>query len=88
MPTTTQIDLTEYLNGEVYQNYSGRGMFGKTCISFQYDSEHEAVTDMMHAIAHAQDEAPALYQVLKGYAIDEMGRAIVLYFPSLAKSRN
>ena len=88
MPKTTGIDLTDHLNGEVHENYSGRGMFGKTCLSFQYDSEHEAIADMMCAIAHAEEDAKDLYFALKGYAIDQMGLGVVLYFPRLTKAHN
>lgn len=88
METKTTIDLTDWLGGEYRENYSGRHMYRSTCDAWEYESEQEAVKDMMIALVGTEEnEAKALYQIFKGYQIDSMGVGVILYFPTYKAPR-
>jgi len=55
--------------GRYYNNYSGRGMFGKLCVSI-YCEVHEAL-DIISEVG------------IKGAKTDSMGLGSVVYWPSI-----
>jgi hypothetical protein len=81
MRQTKSIDLRKHLTGE-YRSYSGRGMYGEECQGFVYDSQHEAIMDMIVATSNAPD-SDSLYDAFDGHRFDSMGMSVILYFPSV-----
>jgi hypothetical protein len=82
MRQTKNIDLRNHLSG-AYQKYSGRGMMGQQCPAFVYDSQYDAVMDMICATSNAPDDEQ-LYDALADHRFDSLGMNVVLYFPSVS----
>ena len=79
-------NLTNVLDcNEIVGDYSGRGMFGDKCLGFIYNSEREAILDMMSVFTYEDEasEREILYAVFQNYRTDSMGRGVILYFPTL-----
>lgn len=71
--------------------YSGRGMYGKSCVGIVTDDLGEAVACVMDwAIEQVNDssESPehldTLRQRLRSMSTDSMGRDMIVYFPRLS----
>lgn len=63
-------------------DYSGRSMFGDTCISFDFEgSEINVVLDLMNACESDEDRA-FITAALKRSQTDDLGRGGVIYFPA------
>lgn len=81
------------LNGyfEVRTDYSGRGMYGNTCVSINVDRDTR-LGDVLEAIFHlgaeyASDDCDAETQfamemILRSAQMDSMGLGEVIYFPT------
>lgn len=73
------------------QSYSGRGMYGRKCLSFNLDRDEnvvDAILDLAEALnSHVQDnpeiEFEDAIQEFKGAKSDSMGLGSVVYFPSI-----
>lgn len=63
-------DVADLLGGSVRDDYSGRGMFGKSCYGIVCDDANECIA-----------EAGALG--LRGARTDSMGRSVIVYWPSI-----
>lgn len=71
--------LTES-TGEIRDDYSGRGMYGKQTFGVVFDSQadfHKALVDAAY-IAGEQDDDD-MRQELTGLTLDSMGLGIVVY---------
>ncbi|MGB7441602.1 MAG: hypothetical protein WA919_11075 [Coleofasciculaceae cyanobacterium] len=90
----TKIKLSRYLQGESIE-YSGRGMFGRSCPGFIYEDLSSAVADFLSALHNeayetdfegdrGQDEFDLLYEELKHVEFDSMGLRTIAYFPYLS----
>ncbi len=55
-------------DGQVYRQYSGRCMFGKTCIGFVTSDPHSLIAEVG----------------VTGARTDSMGRETIVYWPSIA----
>lgn len=78
--------LSDCLSGEIRENYSGRGMFRKTCPAMLYQSEKKAFSDFIDFVAQIDDaeERQLASSILKNVCVDSMERETVIYFPRLA----
>ena len=72
--------LQDFLKG-AHQKYSGRGMYGKQCPGFVYDSYKDATNDMIDAATEVDIDAETRAK-LKDSRFDDMGRGVILYFPN------
>ena len=63
-------EIAGYVDGEVRDNYSGRGMFGRTCYGIDCDDPNEAI-----------EEAGRLG--LRGARVDNMGKGYIVYWPDV-----
>lgn len=76
---------------EVREDYSGRGMNGKTCLGFVVESRggggiFEAAVELTAQAAsefEGIDEFEEVIQALKGAKTDDLGRGSIIYFPNL-----
>jgi len=67
-------EIAEAVEGEVRLDYSGRGMFGETCVGIDCDNVNECIAEAaMHGIRRAQ--------------VDNMGKGYIVYFPHLKKGQ-
>lgn len=66
----TVIEVAEIVGGEVRLDYSGRGMFGVTCLGVVCD-------DAMECIEEAASRG------LRGAQRDSMGLSAIVYWPEL-----
>ncbi len=63
-------DVADEIGGKVYESYSGRGMYGKTCYGIVCENEVECI------------EAAGA-KGLRGARTDNMGRRAIVYWPSI-----
>ena len=77
--------MPQIMEGEARHNYSGRGMLGDTCLGFIYDSEREAILDMLAVSSCTNLDLGRLQLdiLFQTYQIDLMGNGVILYFPIL-----
>lgn len=73
------------------QSYSGRGMYGRNCLSFNLDRDEnvvDAILDLAEAVNSYVEESSevdfgdVIYQ-FKGAKTDSMGLGEVIYFPNI-----
>lgn len=65
------------------RSYSGRGMFGASCLGVEGDSLVEIFAALFQAAA---DQGPDLQEIADALAdgrTDSMGRGVILYFPQI-----
>jgi hypothetical protein len=64
--------------------YSGRFMYGDTCLAVDGDNQTELVADIMAAAQHHEDaDLDSVADILKKARTDSMGMGIVMYWPSI-----
>lgn len=84
--TLTQSQLDDFENlawdigGEVYENYSGRGMFGKTCLAITVDELENALFRLGRESGDYD-----FSNELERFKTDSLGRSFIIYFPKLQK---
>ena len=83
------LELLDEINADfscdVLTDYSGRGMYGNTCVAVVVDREAELcilAADLMCAMDPG-DEREAVRKVLARTETDSMGRRMVAYWPAL-----
>jgi len=85
--TQDQIESLEYLFEEVRPTYSGRGMYGKTCVGVVVDSTTEVAPILFEEYKEAEgdDEYRALLDALLSTAphTDSMGLSMIVYWPGV-----
>ncbi len=85
--TSSQFDDFENLawdiGGEVYENYSGRGMFGKTCLAITVDELENALFRLGRESGDCSFSSFSDY--LANFRTDNLGRSFIIYFPKLQK---
>ena len=68
---------------EVYENYSGRGMFGRRTIGIVV-KEGNSYLDMLTRLTRFLEEAEFDDPLsLEGIAVDELGLDVIVYFPAI-----
>ena len=76
-------ELATVVDGEVRDDYSGRGMFGNTCYGVVVDSLDDLIdglADFIHDIEYRRNADPQVVgEALKKLRIDEMGLQKILY---------
>ena len=75
------------------QSYSGRGMYGKSCLGVVTERPFRMIADCTDVLADdldgclaedaIHDELVALGEALRGARQDNMGRDIIVYFPDV-----
>jgi hypothetical protein len=70
------------------RSYSGRGMYGKTCLGITAHRVNDAFADLLTACDNVgTDDLPdviaMLAEALRGAQTDSMGRDMILYFPDV-----
>lgn len=77
--STTQLqDLAARVDGEVSWNYSGRSMFGRTCVGIVHD-----INDIAFGVQLAQVFEDEAEELANDARTDSMGRSSITYFPSI-----
>ena len=78
MKTSIEIieDVADAIGGEVYPDYSGRGMFGSTCYGIVFAGNTTRVIE----------EASA--RGLRGAKTDSMGKDCIVYWPHVKADDN
>lgn len=93
-----QLELQTILADCGYEpfSYSGRGMFGKSCLAIKIESLHnltvlgfDVAASLYEKYIDNQDidvfqESKHLFKKLKASAYDAMGTGYVLYFPGIS----
>jgi len=76
-------EVAKVVNGEVRDDYSGRGMFGNTCYGVVVDSLDDlfdGLADLLTDVRLESNTDPELVgESLKKLRIDEMGLQKILY---------
>ena len=73
-------DYTEYEP----QSYSGRGMYGKSCVGITCDNPSDVVLDIIQAQAENDPtEVSELIDMLRRSSQDSMGRSAIIYWPKI-----
>ena len=63
-------DVAAAIGGAVEEEYSGRGMYGKTCFGIDCDDDQTAIEE-------------AAERGLKGASRDSLGKGFIVYWPSV-----
>lgn len=80
--TPNQLDdfnnLAWDIGGEVYEDYSGRNMFGKTCLGI-------VVEELENSLFRLGKESGdyEFSKELQNFRTDSMGRSAIIYFPTI-----
>lgn len=73
-------DHTDY----VPRSYSGRGMYGKRCVSITSNNPGDVILDILQVQAEIEPEAVSgMIGLLRGSVQDSMGRSAVIYWPDI-----
>lgn len=84
--------LKEYCENEglnYRENYSGRGMYGKSCVAIDCDNPLETLAGIFAYLVDSDDDIRG-YDVLMALGApktDNMGAGSVLYFPKLKSNQ-
>lgn len=62
--------VAEAVGGEVYEQYSGRGMYGESCVGIDCEDDREAIEE-------------AASRGLRGALRDSLGTGFIVYWPSV-----
>lgn len=68
------------------RSYSGRGMYGETCIGFTTDRNlGNAFADLISSLAHSSDSVnmEELADAFRSMQTDSMGLGTIVYFPGI-----
>lgn len=68
------------IGGEVYENYSGRDMYGKTCMGITVDNLYKALFNLGR-----ESENYDFAKELERLEVDNLGRSYIIYFPRIQK---
>lgn len=68
--------------GYTPQAYSGRGMYGKECLSARLRS-WDSQTDFIIDVALACEADKEILETLRRLRMDELGQGAIVYFPSV-----
>jgi hypothetical protein len=68
---------------EFRTDYSGRGMYGKTCIGFVIDSSPFIVALTLAQFCYENDSDVIEFLHQEGCCQDSMGHNTIIYFPSI-----
>lgn len=74
------VETAEQHDVEVRSDYSGRGMYGATCLAFTCDDERQAIKVMI-GLARLDDGLAE--ELADCYRTDQLGLGIVVYFPGV-----
>jgi hypothetical protein len=66
--------VAEIVDGKVYEDYSGRGMYGASCVGISCD-------DVFACIEQAAKEG------LRGAKWNSLGRGYIVYWPGISKPK-
>jgi len=73
------------VEAEPRYDYSGRGMYGKTCIGFTMPGDGALLLGMALMAVLDEDEATEMARMLR---TDSMGRDTIFYFPGVTLDGN
>jgi len=64
-------EMAQECDFNLYENYSGRGMYGATCLGVTHESAEAVIEE-------------AASRGIRGAHVDRMGRGVIVYWPSTA----
>lgn len=62
-------------DAEIYEDYSGRGMYGETCFGFYGRLDMSDANDIIATAFESNSD------LLKAVCVDDLGRDTIYYFP-------
>ena len=74
----------------VYENYSGRYMFGKTCLGIVVKNgfSHMEMLIKLTDYMNGADLTGAELEFSEGLSLDELGKDMIVYFPNVVMTTN
>ena len=74
----------------VYENYSGRYMFGKTCLGIVVKNgfSHMEMLIKLTDYINGADLTGAELEFSEGLLLDELGKDMIVYFPNVVMTTN
>ena len=74
----------------VYENYSGRFMFGKTCVGIVVKNgfSHMEMLIKLTEYMNGVDLSGAELEFSEGVSVDELGLDMIVYFPNVIMDNN
>ena len=77
-------ELLSEVEGEVYREYSGRFMYGKTTTAVTFPDLNKAIGSVARAVANACEfeDTETIEDMLKDFdrvKLDDMGKGIIIY---------
>ena len=74
-------DFCEQYNHELRDDYSGRRMYGDTCVGIVCDYPLEVLVELCQYLA--DNDIDDFHEYLSGVRQDSMGMENIIYFPEL-----
>lgn len=76
------VDNAEGWEDDIHPDYSGRFMYGETCLAVAADSGIRlSLIAYELGVMDAQEDDDAGRQLLRSARVDSLGRGLILYFP-------
>lgn len=85
MSKLTHERLAEILNPMDAEPYSGRGMYGRQCLSVQ-TQDGQSLLDLIADVVECCDDEQEAAKLLRRAETDDMGRGSILYWPRVVMS--
>lgn len=77
-------EFCDYEGHLYYPHYSGRGMYGRTCVGIvTFQSPIKIVTALFRHLIDEGMDADVIEDLLSDAKSDNMGKDIIVYFPSI-----
>lgn len=78
--------VSEYEEYEIYENYSGRGMFGRICLGVVIKQGYSFMEFLMNLTRYMDNnEVEDTDFSLEGVAYDNLGLDTIVYFPNIRR---
>lgn len=66
------------------RSYSGRGMYGRECVSITVPNINKAVFNLGFKLGSLTEDVEEITDCLDGFRTDSMGLDYIIYFPEVA----
>lgn len=82
-------DIADGCNAQLHADYSGRAMYGSTCVGFVVDDFGGSVIDLVFSAIEAfGGDIDRAHETFGAVRQDSMGRGTIYYFPDVTIDDN
>ncbi len=78
--TEEAVEIISNYGGDIYENYSGRGMYGKTTSGIVFDTLQDFISVLGDVMINEESEERLIVgEAISQISTDSMGRGIIIY---------